>query len=188
MAKKVLFIDRDGTLVAEAPPEYRIDSFDKLTFYPHVFEYLRKIAELDYELVMVTNQDGLGREEFPEEKFWPIQNFILKSFANEGIVFTNVFIDKTYPSENAPTRKPGTAMLTDYIAGKKISLKKSFVIGDRITDMQLAKNLECKGIWLNVDESLGDAEIEDTVAELKKKTISLATTDWKKVYKFLKKQ
>lgn len=186
MAKKVLFIDRDGTLINEAPPEYRIDSFDKLSFYPHIFEYMRKIAKLNFELVMVTNQDGLGRPEFPEDKFWPIHNFVIKSFENEGVKFSNVLIDATYPQENSPTRKPGTGMLTEYMGSKAYNLKKSFVIGDRITDMQLVKNLGCKGIWINVDEKLGDSEIQNTVEELKKKTIVLATPDWKKVYKFLK--
>jgi imidazoleglycerol-phosphate dehydratase/histidinol-phosphatase len=110
--KKVLFIDRDGTLINEAPPTYQLDSFDKLQFYPHVFEYMTKIAtELNYELVMVTNQDGLGTASFPEDTFWPLQNFVISSFKNEQVIFSNVFIDKTFPYENAPTRKPGTAML-----------------------------------------------------------------------------
>ncbi|MEP6628563.1 MAG: histidinol-phosphatase, partial [Ginsengibacter sp.] len=142
--KKVLFIDRDGTLINEAPPTYQLDSFDKLQFYPHVFEYMTKIAtELNYELVMVTNQDGLGTASFPEDTFWPLQNFVISSFKNEQVIFSNVFIDKTFPYENAPTRKPGTAMLTSYLNNPAYDIADSYVIGDRITDMQLAHNLNC---------------------------------------------
>jgi imidazoleglycerol-phosphate dehydratase/histidinol-phosphatase len=186
-AKKVLFIDRDGTLIKEAPPTYQLDSFSKLEFYPDMFYYMRKIAaELDYELVMVTNQDGLGTPSFPEDTFWPVQNFVMTNLANEAIHFSEVFIDKTYPSENAPTRKPGTGMLTKYINNPAYDLTKSFVIGDRITDMQLAKNLQCKGIWLNIDASLGAAEINDTIDDLKKETIVLETPDWALIYDYLK--
>ena len=184
---RILFIDRDGTLINEAPPTYQLDSFDKLQFYPHVFEYMNKIAtELNYELVMVTNQDGLGTASFPEDTFWPLHNFVMKSFENEGVHFSNVCIDKTFPYEHAPTRKPATGMLTQYLDNTKYDLANSFVIGDRITDMQLAKNLGCKGIWLNLDEHLGAAEIDDTVQELKKDTIVLSTPDWKAIYEFLK--
>ena len=186
-AKKVLFIDRDGTLIKEAPPTYQLDSFSKLEFYPDMFYYMRKIAaELDYELVMVTNQDGLGTTSFPEDTFWPVQNFVMTNLANETIHFSEVFIDKTYPSENAPTRKPGTGMLTQYINNPAYDLTNSFVIGDRITDMQLAKNLRCKGIWLNIDASLGAAEINDTIDDLKKETIVLETPDWAVIYNYLK--
>jgi imidazoleglycerol-phosphate dehydratase/histidinol-phosphatase len=185
--KKVLFIDRDGTLIKEAPPTYQLDSFSKLEFYPDMFYYMRKIAaELDYELVMVTNQDGLGTPSFPEDTFWPVQNFVMTNLANEVIHFSEVFIDKTYPSENAPTRKPGTGMLTQYINNPAYDLANSFVIGDRITDMQLAKNLQCKGIWLNIDASLGAAEINDTIDDLKKETIVLETPDWAVIYDHLK--
>ena len=184
---RVLFIDRDGTLINEAPPTYQLDSFDKLNFYPHAFEYMTKIAtELNYELVMVTNQDGLGTEAFPENSFWPLHNFVMKSFENEKVIFKKVFIDKTYPYENAPTRKPGSGMLTEYLNNPAYDMANSFVIGDRITDMQLAKNIGCKGIWLNVDENLGASEIGDTVEALKKDTIALSTPDWKNVYEFLK--
>ncbi|MBC7866464.1 MAG: hypothetical protein H7X88_02915, partial [Gloeobacteraceae cyanobacterium ES-bin-316] len=114
--RRVLFIDRDGTLINEAPPTYQLDSFDKLSFYPGAFEYMTKIAtELDYELVLVTNQDGLGTDAFPENTFWPLQEFVMKSFENEKVVFDKVFIDKTFPHENAPTRKPGTGMLLEYL-------------------------------------------------------------------------
>ncbi|HEX4958895.1 MAG TPA: bifunctional histidinol-phosphatase/imidazoleglycerol-phosphate dehydratase HisB [Lacibacter sp.] len=185
--KRVLFIDRDGTLINEAPPTYQLDSFDKLTFYPDVFFYLRKIAsELDYELVMPTNQDGLGTNSFPEDTFWPLHNFVLKSFENEGVRFSEVLIDRSFPHENKPTRKPGTGMFGKYINNPDYDLANSFVIGDRITDIQLAKNLGCKGIWINNDASLGAAEIQDQVAALRSSTIALETTDWKKIYEFLK--
>jgi imidazoleglycerol-phosphate dehydratase/histidinol-phosphatase len=186
MAKRVLFIDRDGTLINEAPPTYQLDSFEKLTFYPHMFEYMTRIArELDYELVMITNQDGLGTPNFPEDHFWPLHNLVMKSLEGEDIFFNAVFIDRTYPHENAPTRKPGTGMLTAYLNNPDYDLPNSFVIGDRITDVQLAKNLGSKAIWLNSDASLGAAEISDKVAELQD-TIALESVEWKDIYAFLK--
>ncbi|MBX9784975.1 MAG: bifunctional histidinol-phosphatase/imidazoleglycerol-phosphate dehydratase HisB [Chitinophagaceae bacterium] len=186
-SKRVLFIDRDGTLINEAPPTYQLDSFDKLSFYPEVFFYLRKIAtELDYELVMPTNQDGLGTDAFPEHTFWPLHNFVIKSFENEGVRFADVLIDRSFPHENKPTRKPGIGMFGKYINNSEYDLANSFVIGDRITDIQLAKNLGCKGIWINNDANLGAAEIQDKVAELRSSTIALETTEWKKIYEFLK--
>lgn len=185
--KRVLFIDRDGTLINEAPPTYQLDSFDKLCFYPQVFEYMRRIAtELDYELVLPTNQDGLGTASFPEETFWPLHNFVMQSFANEGVRFSEVLIDRTYPHENAPTRKPGIGMFTKYINNPDYDLANSFVIGDRITDMQLAKNLGCKGIWINNDAALGAKEINDKVEALRQSTIVLETTEWSMIYSFLK--
>ena len=184
--RKVLFIDRDGTIIKEAPPTYQIDSFAKLEFYPHMFTWLFRIAkEFDYELIMPTNQDGLGTDSFPEENFWPVHNFILKHLANEGISFTDVLIDKTFPDQGAPTRKPGIGMFTKYINNPEYDLANSFVIGDRITDVQLAKNLGCKAIWLNNDPNLGDAEISDTVRSLQS-TITLETTEWKKIYEFIR--
>ena len=184
--KKVLFIDRDGTLINEAPPTYQLDSFDKLEFYPGMFNWMQRIAtELDYELVMVTNQDGLGTSSFPEDTFWPLHNFVMKSLQNEGIIFNDVKIDKTFAKENAPTRKPATGMLTAYLNNPDYDIAGSFVIGDRITDIQLAKNLGCKGIWLNNDANLGAAEINDARKELEATTV-LETTDWKKIYEFLK--
>ena len=141
--KKVLFIDRDGTLTVE-PNDFQLDNYDKLVFYPGVFQYLGNIVrDLDYELVMVTNQDGLGTENFPESDFWPTQNFLINTFKNEGIIFKEVFIDNTFPEDKAPTRKPGTAMLESYINNSSYDLENSFVIGDRLTDMQLAKNMGC---------------------------------------------
>jgi imidazoleglycerol-phosphate dehydratase / histidinol-phosphatase len=151
-----------------------------------MFEYMRRIAtELDFELVMVTNQDGLGTAAFPKNTFWPVHNFIMKALENEKIFFSNVFIDKTFPAENAPTRKPGTGMLTNYINNEEYDVTGSFVIGDRITDVQLAKNLGCKAIWLNNDPSLGGGEIKDTVTALQE-VITLETTDWKSIYELLK--
>lgn len=185
--KKVLFIDRDGTLIKEAPPTYQLDSFSKLEFYPDMFLYMRKIAEeLDYELVMVTNQDGLGTDVFPEDTFWPVHNLVMKSLANENIHFSKVFIDKTFPKDNAPTRKPGTGMLLEYLNDPGYDIAHSFVIGDRITDIQLAKNLGCKGIWLNIDASLGAAEIKDKLDDLRKDTIALESPHWKDIYEYLK--
>ena len=187
VAKKILFIDRDGVLIKEAPPTYQLDSFDKLEFYPGMFEYLHKIAnEMEYELVMVTNQDGLGTEIFPENTFWPVHNFVLKSLANESIHFSEVCIDRTFPKDNAPTRKPGTGMLTKYLNNPAYDIAHSFVIGDRITDMQLAKNLGCKGIWLNNDPALGAAEISNTIDELRKNVIVLETSNWQEIYTYLK--
>lgn len=185
MAKKVLFIDRDGTIVLE-PNDYQIDSLSKLEFYPEVFQYLSKIAkELDFEIVMVTNQDGLGTESYPEESFWPVQDFILKSFENEGIVFDEVFIDRSFLEDNLPTRKPKTGMLTKYLDNPEYDLEKSFVIGDRITDVELAKNLGSKAIFINNEENLGGNEIESSAEELTS-FIALTTTSWKTIYEYLK--
>jgi imidazoleglycerol-phosphate dehydratase / histidinol-phosphatase len=184
--KRILFIDRDGTLINEAPPTYQLDSFDKLTFYPHMFEYMGRIArELDYELVMVTNQDGLGTAGFPEDTFWPLHNLVMKSLEGEGIHFSAVHIDRTFPKDNAPTRKPATGMLTQYLNNPAYDIENSYVIGDRITDVQLAKNLGCKAIWLNLDSSLGAGEIKDKVDELRP-VIALETTHWSVIYEYLK--
>ena len=184
--KKILFIDRDGTIIKEAPPTYQIDSFSKLEFYPDMFTWLKLIAtELDFKLVMVTNQDGLGSSSYPEETFWPIQDFILKSLENEDVIFNNIHIDKTFAADNVPTRKPGTGMLTQYFNNPDYDIQGSFVIGDRITDVQLAKNLGCKAIWLNNDPSLGAAELNNTLPELQA-SIALETTSWKSIYEYLK--
>lgn len=184
--KRILFIDRDGTLILEAPPTYQLDSFDKLTFYPRMFEYMTRIArELDYELVMVTNQDGLGTESFPENTFWPLHNLVMKSLEGEGIRFSAVHIDKSFPHDNAPTRKPGTGMLTQYLDAGKYDIANSFVIGDRVTDVQLAKNLGCKAIWLNNEPELGAGEINDKMADLRS-VIALETSEWSDIYQFLR--
>ena len=168
--KKVLFIDRDGTLVIEPPVDYQLDSLEKLEYYPRVFQWLSKIAvELDYDLVMVTNQDGLGTDSFPEDTFWPAQKKIIEAFKNEGIIFSEILIDKSFPKDNAPTRKPRTGLLNKYIYGD-YDLENSYVIGDRETDIQLAKNLKAKGIFIG--EKSDDA--------------SLCTTEWSNIYNFLK--
>ncbi|MBS1926624.1 MAG: histidinol-phosphatase [Bacteroidetes bacterium] len=188
MAKKCLFIDRDGTLVKEAPPSYRIDSFSKLEFYPMVFQYMYKIAhEFNYELVMVTNQDGLGRKEFPFEKFAPVHDFIIKSFENEEIIFSEILMDCTYPQEHKNTRKPGTGLLVHYLNNPEYDIAQSFVIGDRVTDMQLAKNLNCKGFWLCNDETLGAAELTDAVKDIQASSVVLTSPHWKDIYTYLKK-
>ncbi len=180
--KNVLFIDRDGTLALE-PEGYQLDAFEKLVFYPEVFTYLAKIAkELDFELVMVTNQDGLGTASFPEETFWPVQDFLIQSFKNEGVLFSEILIDKSLPADNAPTRKPRTAMMNHYLDKADYDLKNSFVIGDRLTDMELAKNLGSQGIFIANDPELGQDETTAN-ADL---PIVLTTTSWKDIYAFLK--
>ncbi|PRX55049.1 imidazoleglycerol-phosphate dehydratase/histidinol-phosphatase [Flagellimonas meridianipacifica] len=182
--KKVLFIDRDGTIIKETADE-QIDSFEKMVFYPKVFTYLSKIAkELDFELVMITNQDGLGTNIFPEDTFWPVHNFILKSFENEGVVFDEVFIDRTFPKDNANTRKPGTGLLTSYFSDE-YDLANSFVIGDRLTDIELAKNLGAKGIFINDETHLGTNEITVKREELDE-YIALESNEWQRIYEFLK--
>jgi imidazoleglycerol-phosphate dehydratase / histidinol-phosphatase len=185
--RRVLFVDRDGTIIKEAPPTYQLDAFTKLEFYPHMFEYLTKIVEeFDYELVMVTNQDGLGTPSFPEDSFWPIQHFIIKALENERIIFSEICIDCTFPYENKPTRKPGTGMLTKYMNPERYDLKNSFVIGDRITDVKLAENIGCKAFWLNNHDELGSGELTDSAKELSG-VIALETQNWKDIYEFLKR-
>src|ERR1700742_461465 len=153
--KKILFVDRDGTLILETADE-QIDSFAKLEFYPGALTYLPKIAkELDYELVMVTNQDGLGTASFPEDTFWPVQNFIVNTFKNEGAEFTAVHINRAFAADNSPDRKPGTGMLTQYFDTEKYDLENSFTIGDRKNDVLLAYNLGAQAIWLNYHPELG---------------------------------
>jgi imidazoleglycerol-phosphate dehydratase/histidinol-phosphatase len=168
--KSVLFIDRDGTIIAE-PEDEQVDSFEKFSFIPGAITALAKIAtETDFELVMVTNQDGLGTESFPEENFWPVQNKMIEILEGEGIHFAEVFIDRSFPGENQPSRKPGTAMLVRYLT-KGIDLDSSYVIGDRKTDVELAKNLGCKSIRFGNER---DPEA------------SLSASDWNDIYKYLK--
>lgn len=182
--KKVLFIDRDGTIIIETADE-QIDSFEKLVFYPKVIQYLVKIAkELDYEIVMITNQDGLGTDIYPEDSFWPVHNFIINTFESEGVVFAEQCIDRTFPKDNADTRKPNTGLLTKYFS-EEYDLKNSFVIGDRLTDIELAKNLGAKGIYINAQTNLGTDEITVKREELNS-IIAIETNDWEKIYKFLK--
>ncbi len=177
--KKVLFIDRDGTLVIEPLIDYQLDSLEKLEFYPKVFRNLGFIRDkLDFKFVMVTNQDGLGTSSFPEETFWPAHNKMLKTFEGEGIIFDEILIDRSFPEDNAPTRKPCTGMLTKYLESEEYDLANSFVIGDRPTDVELAKNLGCKAILLQkTKEELMDKNLEDICV--------LATTDWDKITEFL---
>lgn len=177
--KKVLFIDRDGTLVVEPPVDYQLDSFQKLEFVPKVFRNLGFIrSKLDFEFAMVTNQDGLGTSSFPEETFWPVHNLVMQTLANEGITFDEVFIDRSFPEDNAPTRKPRTGMLGKYLNNPIYDLPGSFVIGDRYTDVELAKNLGCKAILLQDDKSsLTDKGLEDYCV--------LATKDWDRIAEFL---
>jgi len=180
--KKVLFIDRDGTLALE-PEDYQLDAFDKLIFYPQIFTYLGKIArELDYTLVMVTNQDGLGTESFPENTFWPVHNLLLKSLEQEGIFFEEILIDRSLPKDGALTRKPKIGMLTKYFDDSHYDLANSYVIGDRLTDIELAKNLNAKGIFITNNESFGANEAYDRLNE----TIVLKTKYWEAIYDFLK--
>lgn len=182
--KRVLFIDRDGTLNIE-PEDEQVDSFAKLKFYPRALYYLSKIStELDFELVMVTNQDGLGTPSNPEENFWPIHNFMIDTFANEGVIFSEVIIDKTFAKDNAPTRKPNTGLLTKYL-GVGYDLKNSFVIGDRLNDVILAKNLGSKAIFLRQNDALGDTEGMAKAEELTD-VIALETQKWEDIYSFLR--
>ena len=183
---KVLFVDRDGTLIHE-PEDYQIDNLDKLEFYPEVLTYMGKIAkELDYEIVMVTNQDGLGTESFPEGDFWPIQNFIIKVFKNEGVEFKDVLIDRTYAKENAHTRKPNLGLMEEnFLDNKKYDLKNSIMIGDRLTDIEFAYNFGGKGIFIDNHEELGADEVQNNISEVEQ-SIILKTDSWKEIYEFLK--
>lgn len=188
MMKKVLFIDRDGTLVIEPPIDYQLDSLEKLEFYPKVMRNLGFIrSKLDFEFVMVTNQDGLGTASFPEETFWPAHNLMMKTLAGEGITFDEVCIDRSMPADNAPTRKPRTGMLEKYLHNPEYDLANSFVIGDRPTDVELAKNLGCRAIFLNDDVQLLKpvAEGGQAACEGLLQVCALATTDWDKVAEFL---
>ncbi|SMO70159.1 imidazoleglycerol-phosphate dehydratase [Saccharicrinis carchari] len=179
--QRVLFIDRDGTIIVEPPVDFQIDSLEKLEFYPKAITNLAAISQkLDFELTMVTNQDGLGTDSFPEDTFWPAHNKMLRTLEGEGIVFDHVFIDPSFPSDNSAGRKPGTAMLTQYF-DKKYDLPNSFVIGDRLTDVQLAKNMGCKAIFMAEGESgLGELEKQGLT-----ETCALISTDWDEISAFL---
>ena len=182
--KKVLFIDRDGTIIVEPPIDFQVDTLEKLTFFPQVFRYLGQIArELDYELVIVTNQDGLGTHSYPMETFWKPQNKMIEAFENEGIIFDDILIDKTFEHENAPTRKPRTGMLAKYLENPNVyDMKNSFVIGDRATDIELAKNLGAKGIFIQPSDEqkavLANKGLEADCA--------LIAESWQAIYDFLK--
>lgn len=174
--KKILFIDRDGTLIIEPPEDFQVDNLEKLEFLPGVFRYLSLIVEeLDYELVMVSNQDGLGTEAYPEEDFIKVQKKMIRTLENEGIKFSNILIDRSFPENNSPDRKPRTGLLTGYLNGD-YDINNSFVIGDRKTDMELAKNMGCKGIRI----------AHDTPTNFDIKTVVLQATSWKKIYNFLR--
>ena len=187
MAKRILFIDRDGTLIHE-PSSGNIDSWDKLSFYPHVFKYMNLIAtEFDYELIMVSNQDGLGTDYFPTEHFLPIHEFILEAFKNEDINFSAVYIDPSLKEEKSPNRKPRIGMVKQYMDNPDYDLENSFVIGDRITDVQFAKNLGCKAMWLHNRSGLGVKELTDTEEVLRATSLALETTNWQSIYEYLRK-
>ena len=183
MSRPVLFIDRDGTLAVEPPLDYQLDRFEKLEFFPDVFQYLGRIAkELNFKIVMVTNQDGLGTDSFPEDTFWPVHNFLIQTFKNEGIEFEEQIIDRTFEKEKAPTRKPRTGLLTHYMTGN-YDLKNSYVIGDRLTDIELAKNIGAKGILIN---RKGQQEVKAEDKTKLNNIIALHTNNWEAIYKFLK--
>ncbi len=186
---KYLFIDRDGTLLQSPPPGGQVDCFEKLHFYPHVITWLGKIArELPFKLVMVTNQNGLGSPMFPHELFLPTQNFMMEVFNNEGIFFEDVIVDDSLPEENSPLRKPRIGRMTKYLENDAIDITASFVIGDRLTDVQFAKNMGCKGIFINPENMRGQTEIIDSVEELRTHWVALATHNWQDIYEFLAKK
>lgn len=180
--QKVLFIDRDGTLIVEPPTDFQVDSLEKLEFLPGVFHYLGKIVkEFDYKLVIITNQDGLGTQAFPEDTFWPAQNKMLKAFENEGIVFDDILIDRSFPEDNSPTRKPRTGLLTQYLNGE-YDLENSYVIGDRATDVELAKNLGAKGIFIHAAGHKYNVLPDDSLMP----HCAAVVKHWEQIYNFLK--
>lgn len=182
--KKILFLDRDGTLVRE-PEDFQVDALEKIEYLPGVFRFLSTIVqEMDYELVMVTNQDGLGTPSLPEENFWPAHNTILKALENEGIFFKEIIIDRTFDHENAPTRKPRTGLLTHFF-DDTYDLANSFVIGDRLTDIELAKNLGAKGIWINSSEVHGNPDFLQSAEHLLP-SLALIAREWSDIYYFLR--
>jgi len=188
--QKYLFIDRDGTLIqGPASSGGQIDSFEKLHFYPHVITWLGKIArELPYKLVMVTNQNGLGSPTFPQEQFLPTQNFMLEVFKNEDIFFEDIIVDDSVPEQNSPLRKPRIGRMTAYIDDANCDIENSFVIGDRLTDIQFAKNLGCRGILIHPENLRGQIELTDPIEELKLHHTALFSPHWKDIYEFLSKQ
>jgi imidazoleglycerol-phosphate dehydratase/histidinol-phosphatase len=181
--KRILFIDRDGVILQEPPQDFQVDSTDKTSFVPGAIVGLSNIAaSLDYYKVMVTNQDGLGTPSYPADTFYPYQNLMLRTLEGEGFTFDEVIIDKTFAQENAPTRKPGTGLLTHLINNPAYDLSNSFVIGDRYTDIQLAKNLGCKAIYFKSDLHPLTPEQDLDL----RSTIALETNSWQEVYSFLK--
>lgn len=181
--KTVLFIDRDGTIISE-PADEQIDSFSKLKFLPKAISSLAKISQItDFELVMITNQDGLGTSAYPESDFWPVQNFIIETLKAEGISFSEIFIDKSYAKDNSPNRKPNTGLLTKYMSAD-YNMANSFVIGDRMTDVKLAQNLGAKAIFIDNARNLGSEEVSDELNALKN-LITLSTSNWEEIRDFL---
>ncbi|SFD69538.1 bifunctional histidinol-phosphatase/imidazoleglycerol-phosphate dehydratase HisB [Thermophagus xiamenensis] len=179
--KRILFIDRDGTIIKEPPIDYQVDSLEKLEFYPGVMVNLARIVRhLDFQLVMVTNQDGLGTPSFPEETFWPAHNKMLETLKGEGIQFSAIHIDRSFPEDNAPTRKPRTGMLKDYLSGN-YDLDNSFVIGDRLTDVELAKNMGCKAILMKKPEEAIPLLEEQNL----KNYCVLCSTRWEEIADYL---
>ena len=187
--QKYLFIDRDGTLLQSPPPGGQIDSFEKLHFYPHVITWLGRIArELPFKLVMVTNQNGLNTAMYPTDQFYPTQNFMLEVFKNEDIHFHDIVVDDSLPEQNSPMRKPRIGRMTKFLNNENVDIKNSFVIGDRLTDVQFAKNLGCKGIFINPENMRGQIELIDSPEELRNNWVVLATHHWQDIYEFLSKQ
>ncbi|PTX20075.1 imidazoleglycerol-phosphate dehydratase [Pontibacter mucosus] len=171
--KKALFIDRDGTILVEPPTDYQVDSLEKFAFIPKSITNLARIyREMDYEFVMVTNQDGLGTDSYPEHTFWPYQNKMLEILESEGITFDEILIDRSFEHEGLETRKPGIGMMKNYLAGE-YDLANSYVIGDRLTDVKLAQNLGAQAIFIGESSADGAA---------------LSTTNWDEIYTFLKQQ
>jgi len=182
--KKLLIIDRDGTIIKE-PEDEQIDSFEKLEFYPNAISALTKLSKFDeFEFMMITNQDGLGTDSFPESDFWPVQNFIVQTLENEGVTFKDILIDKTFPHENASTRKPKTGLLQPYLKGQ-YDIENSIVIGDRLTDIELAKNIGSKGIYINNNRGLGDDDLSESESELYKH-IQLETQSWEDIFDYIR--
>lgn len=187
MMKRLLLLDRDGTLIKEPADDPQIDTLEKLSFYPSVFRYLGRIArELDMELVMITNQDGLGTDVYPEADFWLVQNKMMDALNGEDIQFSEVLIDRSFPEDNAPTRKPRTGLLTKY-QKSDYDLANSYVVGDRLTDMELAKNMGMRGIWLNNYPHLAIEEVSVQLEELRSHIV-LETQSWEAIYEFLQLQ
>ncbi|NJB86725.1 imidazoleglycerol-phosphate dehydratase/histidinol-phosphatase [Lewinella marina] len=186
MPQKILFLDRDGTLILE-PEDYQVDSVEKLNFYPGIFRWLGRIVrELDYQLVMITNQDGLGTQAYPEDTFWPPHELMRRALAAEGVEFVEELIDRTYARDNAPTRKPNVGLVQKYLDDERYDIPNSYVIGDRLTDMQLAKNMGARGFWLANDPELGNEELSDSPLSALEDTIALRTTSWKDIYRHLR--
>ncbi|MBM3402034.1 MAG: bifunctional histidinol-phosphatase/imidazoleglycerol-phosphate dehydratase HisB [Bacteroidetes bacterium] len=168
--KKVLFIDRDGTIIVEPPIDFQVDSLEKLEFLPYAISSLKKLQDFGYELVMVSNQDGRGTPSFPEDDFQKPHQKMLKTLAAEGIQFAEIFIDDSFPEDNSPNRKPNTGLLTNYLISNLVDLYNSYTIGDRETDVQLAKNIGCKSIFFS------DRRAENTV---------LTSNSWPEICRFL---